>query len=157
MKRLDNLENEVDQFINRVFKHVPPDSKDSTIIVLKGHLLSEELMNDLINKILPHPEHIKNCRFNYSQTLSLAKAVSDDERHDKWVWSGLKKLNDIRNAYSHNLEPEKINDKEAEFTRFIEEYTSKGVRDGYTELASAVLHLLTALLAICMLVKNNAK
>ncbi|MOA26851.1 hypothetical protein D3C78_1476790 [compost metagenome] len=87
----------------------------------------------------------------------MAKAVSDDERHDKWVWAGLKKLNDIRNSYSHNLEPREITAKELEIIKFVENHTQKGVHKGCTELASTVLNLLAGLLAICMIMKNNAK
>ena len=157
MTKSENKDVELQEFIGRVVNHLPLKSKDPTLIILKGHLLSEELMNDLISSVLPHPEHIKKSRFNYAQTLSLAKAVSDDEHHDKWVWLGLKKLNEIRNLYGHNLEPKEIEIKESEFISYVEKHSKKAAFKNCTELTSAVLTLIAGLKVVCGGIKNSAK
>ena len=157
MNNLVAPEDETKKFIARIQEHVPLRSRDSTVLILKAHLVSEEIMNDLISSMLPHPEHIQKSRLNYAQILNLAKSVSDDERHDKWVWAGLKKLNEIRNSYSHSLEPKEIETKENELVTLVETHTSKKAEQGYTNLAYAVLCLLASLLLICEGIKGHVR
>jgi hypothetical protein len=146
-------EDRLDAFLDRVIEHLPKDIDDPILVVLKGHLLSEEIMHSLMKKKLPHPEYIVSARMTYSQTVSLCQAISDDERHDKWVWNGLKKLNNIRNHYSHSLEPTNIRKKELEFIGYVKTNSRLKPTAGTTELASAVLYLLSGLFAICELME----
>jgi hypothetical protein len=99
-------------FLDRVIEHLPREIEAPILVVLKGHLLSEEIMHELLRKKLSHPEYISGARLTYAQTVSVCQAVADDGRHDKWIWGGLKKLNSIRNNYSHSLETTNIQTKE---------------------------------------------
>jgi hypothetical protein len=90
----------------RLFDHLP--DRDIILIVLRGHLLIEERMTDLINQLLKKPEALKDARLSFYQKLSIVHAFFGDIKNVPTFWDCIEKLNVIRNRYSHNLAPEDI-------------------------------------------------
>jgi hypothetical protein len=109
--------------IERYSKHLPKTS-DPTLLVLKGHLLIEELLNKLIDQHLTKPSALTDARLETHQRICLAEALFHDRAH-AWVWSALKKLNTIRNQLAHNLEPSGLNDRLLAFHTFVESHRDK--------------------------------
>ncbi|MFZ5616002.1 MAG: hypothetical protein ACOZAA_01590 [Pseudomonadota bacterium] len=79
---------------------------DVAQIVLKGHLVIEGLMNDALNTYLLHGECLDGARLNFSQKTALCRAMSLDE-HKNSMWAMIEKLNAVRNALAHSLDPER--------------------------------------------------
>jgi hypothetical protein len=103
--------------ILRLAKHLPS-VDDTTLIVLKGHLLIEEQLISILESTLKYPSALDEMRLTFAQRLSLVKALK--HRHENsWVWEAIGKLNSIRNDLAHKLELPKLNEKIEDFFTFI--------------------------------------
>jgi len=74
-----------------------PSTGDLTLLVLKAHLLFEELLRDFLKKQLRHPETIQGARLSFAQVLKLAQALASTLEPDDWRWKALVELNRARN------------------------------------------------------------
>lgn len=72
-------------------------------ILLKGHLVIEDSMNQALEAFVLHGEHIKDARLQFNQKLKLCKAISCDNKNN--MWNLIEKINVLRNKLSHSLEP----------------------------------------------------
>ena len=144
-----NLDISSDEFTEKFTGHISRFGQDNTLVILKAHLLSEELMYKHLSVKLPHPEYLAGGRFTYSQTIRLSRAVCGDERHDKWVWGALSKLNKIRNRYGHNLEPTGVEKEIDELLQLINAHASSSFSEAQMgELPRAMLMLLVGLYTV---------
>ncbi|MBN8633449.1 MAG: hypothetical protein J0L76_21645 [Rhodobacterales bacterium] len=82
----------------------------TVLVVLKGHLLIEEILDEIIRKFVFHPEYLDAARLGFAQKLQIARSVSLDE-HGSGMWEIALKLNILRNDLSHALHSEKRNQK----------------------------------------------
>lgn len=64
-------------FEERFFAKLPK-TDDLTLIVLKGHLLIEELVNFTINGLLPNPAALKSAQLDCYQRIRLLMALIPD-------------------------------------------------------------------------------
>ena len=103
----------------RIMTHLPAEDSDLTLIVLKGHLVLEEELNSAVASRVDHPKHILDAELEFAQLLFVAKALFF-RADDSWVWSGIKKLNSIRNVLAHTLEPKNLDEKLQEFVETVE-------------------------------------
>ena len=87
----------------RVIEHLPRDG-DESLIVLKGHLLVEELLFELVAQSVTHPAALREARLTFYNVACLAKASYFAEGNGH-VWEAVFALNSLRNGYAHNLEP----------------------------------------------------
>jgi len=79
---------------------------DTAQILLKGHLVAEDLMNQALEAFVLHGEHIEDARLQFHQKLELCKAISVNDNCNN-MWNLIKKINVLRNALSHSLDPER--------------------------------------------------
>jgi len=86
----------------RMLQHLPDDG-DLSLIVLKGHLLIEELLLALVQAQVKHPAAIESAKLSFHTLTCLAKALCFEERF-KDLWEAMFKLNALRNSLAHNLE-----------------------------------------------------
>ena len=84
-----------------------PDTEDLSLIVLKGHLLVEEMLTELLEHILPFPQHIEVLNLRFSHKVSIVRAACKYEVNNK-AWDLINALNKTRNELIHNLEPPKL-------------------------------------------------
>ena len=103
----------------RLNKHLP-DEYDLTLTLLKGHLIVEEEINELLELIVPRPEHLSNARFGFIQRLRVLQTVCAAEALDRTV-PAIKILNNARNALAHQLEPK-------EFDKLIQNFNNAALR-----------------------------
>ena len=94
--------------LTRFMKHFPLKIEDVSLIVLKGHLLTEELLREFLHSKVLHPSPLRDARLRYIQCVHLARSLSTDP--GDWVWDALDRLNVIRNKLSHALEPTGLDD-----------------------------------------------
>lgn len=80
---------------------------DETVtVVLKGHLLIEEMLDAIIRQFVFHPDYLDGARLSFSQKLHIARSMSLDE-HKNGMWDIAIRLNSLRNELAHSLESDK--------------------------------------------------
>ena len=94
------------RYISRYDKHMP-DTDDLSLIVLKGHLLIEEMLIDIRDKLLPHAEYLDSVNIGFNQLLHIIRSAIDS-KHDHKSWDLIIEFNRLRNKLIHNLEPPKL-------------------------------------------------
>jgi len=93
----ENYFNSLEQFE----LHLPEDNPE--LIILKGHLLIECLLDKYLSINLEQPNKLNKARFTFSQKIALVSAMHHDTECD-WLWSNIRLFNKLRNELSHNLE-----------------------------------------------------
>lgn len=73
---------------------------DPLFLVIKGHLFVENELNRLLEGFIPNPELLNLNKKGFYEKVCLAQSL---DMIDKPVADALLNLNDIRNAYAHNL------------------------------------------------------
>ena len=109
------------------FTEFMPYEAENDLLILKGHLLVEELLSELIQHFLSkgNPLNIKlEKNIMFSQKLNLCWALMRNNIDDQ-LWDNLKKLNLLRNSMSHSLEPKDFNEKIEKFITAV--FTSNDV------------------------------
>lgn len=103
---------------NRFRRHLS-NLRDVTLIVLKGHLLAEEQLNEWLSLQLSNPGALTAGRFSFSQRLCLARALVRQGHCDD-LFDHVGKLNTLRNKFAHRLEPDQLDLQIKNFLRGIE-------------------------------------
>jgi hypothetical protein len=92
----------------RFEKHFTSQMDDMTLI-LKCHLMLEEMLRDFCSEMVPQPQFLKDSRFTFAQILDLSRALYPaDIKLGGLVelWSLCERLNRIRNMMAHALDPD---------------------------------------------------
>lgn len=76
---------------------------DPTLLILKGHLLVEERLRDVLARICRSHEEVPAARLSFHQVLWLCRAVVG--REEDPAWGFVTRLNEVRNRMAHRLEP----------------------------------------------------
>lgn len=95
---------ELEPFMTRFFELFEPRGNDPTYLVLKAHLLFEELLRDFVDKQFANPSSLRGARLTFAQVLAIAQASATTLPPDDWRWQGLKELNKLRNALAHEFD-----------------------------------------------------
>lgn len=132
-----------------------PSAKDPTYLVLKAHLLIEEVLFRFIESQAHRPGSLSEARLGFAQLIALCKSFHRYSKEDWWGWAAHKKLNSLRNLLAHNLEPKDLRDRIVDFSVFVAEAigATKDSEIGkeYELLATAGTHpLILALAALHM-------
>ena len=156
---MDALDLKTQELYQKIRDHLPWEQPDESLLVLKGHLLCEEYINEYLRHTLPHYECLSGANLQVSTKVALCRASSDDERFDKWIWAGVKKLNKLRNSYAHALEPnpEKIKRQKEEFIDYMN--LQKPPKVTYmqdSQLALCIFFLCTAIFAVLEVMRNES-
>ena len=88
--------------LERLGQHFLP-AEDLTLAVLKGHLLVEEVLEEVVVAHCKNPGLIQEQQVNFATKLLFARALTGAEELTV-VWSACKRLNSLRNALAHKLE-----------------------------------------------------
>ena len=89
--------------MSRLFQYLP--KSDLTLIILKGHLLFEESLNELFKKLLKSPTSVDDARLTFFQKVCVAQAIMDNVEKHPHFWRSLKRLNALRNKFAYRLDP----------------------------------------------------
>ncbi|PNA07176.1 hypothetical protein C1X30_04530 [Pseudomonas sp. FW305-BF6] len=81
------------------------ESVDEQTMILKAHLLVEEMLRDFCISSVVSPQHLLNARLSFSQTVHLAQALFVLPTAGLYMWPLVKHLNKMRNLMAHELEP----------------------------------------------------
>ncbi len=95
------------------------------LVILKGHLLIEEVLSDVCAESLreSNPLGIKvGERMMFAEKLRFAWALNSDGL-DECVWRWLKELNQIRNKMAHTVEPVNIETRINRLSNEVNEFS----------------------------------
>ncbi|OQK44819.1 hypothetical protein CRN46_15635 [Vibrio vulnificus] len=134
------LETETSRFVALM-----PLGQDQVLTVLKGHLLIEELLTELLKIKLEkydNPLGIKvGSNTMFAQKLNLYWAIAQkDIEFDVWV--ALKELNSIRNKMAHTIEPQGIDEKIELFNKSISAHKTYMMPEGKLEFSICYLYII---------------
>lgn len=115
---------------------------DVAQIVLKGHLVMEELMNEALSTFLLHEEFLEPARLQFYQKLNLCRGISTSE-HQNNMWNLIGAVNTLRNQLSHSLDSDLRSKR-------IESLASTYAQE-FPELLSEKIEGMSRESAICMM------
>jgi hypothetical protein len=79
---------------------------ESALIILKGHLIVEEALGEVISRFVHHSEYLEGSRLTFAQKLAIARTMSlDDHVHE--MWPMVTAINSLRNSLAHSLDSPK--------------------------------------------------
>lgn len=78
-------------------------SDDPILVILRGHLLIETRLRDILVRVSRSPDELQDARLSFYQLLAVVRAIIG--REDDAVWPFIKRLNEVRNRVAHHLEP----------------------------------------------------
>ena len=104
---------------NELTEHLPNESEDPALIILKGQLLIERQVRKFIDSRLPNPKAFQKQTFNAAQCIAIAESMCLDRKEPEWLWKQVKELNVIRNKLAHTLGNENIDKRINSFVSTI--------------------------------------
>ena len=113
-----------------------PSGAEISIQLLKGHLLIEELLRDLVSTKVARPDVIEANNapsFNCNQMICLAEALCPARQEGAWVWDAVRKLNSARNKLAHRLDYKILQEDIGKFVAYCIE-GQPDIADGMEEL-----------------------
>ncbi len=124
-----------------------PKINDVTLVVIKGHLVIERCLHEILQLNMSHQKHLEEARLTFAQLLNLVMAISKLPLHEE-TFKSIRKLNLLRNHLAHNLPNEKTESMINEFINMV------GVEiDGHSTQAQKVWDQIYGLLgAISILI-----
>ena len=102
----------------RKFYKLIPRNKDTTLLILKLHLLVEEQVRAFVNERMQTREALSRTRLDCHQVICLAEALSAEPIIPN-IWEAARKLNTLRNDIAHKLEPKGVLDRMSNITALI--------------------------------------
>ena len=103
----DKVEKILEDSQKLLMKHFPFKGQ-LDLVVLKGHLLIEQLLWKFVENRVLYPEALKELQkpdrfFSFNTLVCFAQSL-DENKDFAWVWEAIKKLNVIRNSLAHRTE-----------------------------------------------------
>jgi len=138
--------NQTETTLQRFVTHLPLSTTDRVLVILKGHLLVEEMLREYIKLQVHRADKLQDARLTFHQCLCLARAFDKEESNEK-LWSSVEKLNGLRNKLSHSLEPKDVEAKLKEFVSLLSDFKAD---EGYVDEEKNFGVLASCLLTICL-------
>lgn len=92
-------------------------SDDLVAVVLRGHLVFEEILFRVVQTHCLSPEHLGDAKLRFFQLVALARSLEKVPAIPESTWRALGELNSLRNALAHNLESASVEERVARFVR----------------------------------------
>ncbi len=102
----------------KFFENISLETKSETLILLKGHLLLEDLMREYCASKVIKDKYLMEARLGFMHVLGLTRAFVESGEN-QWIWSGLEQVNSMRNKLAHNLNPQQIEIKKDKFIQYV--------------------------------------
>jgi hypothetical protein len=85
-------------------------AEDGTLLVLKGHLVLEELIRAKLEAAVQEPNQLRRANLNFFNVLGVARAVFGDVQdashgEPRSLWDVVEAWNTLRNRLAHRIEP----------------------------------------------------
>ena len=149
--------------INKLVDELVQQRDELRDIVLRGHLMVEQMLERAITAWLPEPSSFEEARLGFHQKLSLVRGLN--VRHpNEPLWRALAALNSLRNDFAHKLTSTQRDQRVRNFLEVTEsdfpvpETVRKGKKELpiHLEAALAFAYLLSSLNQICIEYEGRA-
>lgn len=128
----------------RLLEHLPDYHEPAILILLKGHLLIEELLRTYIEQSVPNPSAIRQDDLLFAKCLMLCRAFTPPDKNF-WAFDAAEQLNSVRNEIAHELTSDKLQKKLETFIGIVEAHSTDSVfpprERGETRLHMAISDL----------------
>ena len=149
-KKYEQLPEEELKSMNHFLHHMPSNDSDITLIVIKAHLLIEQIIREFVSERMLNPSALTHAKLNFNQVALLAEALILPNDEPKRMWSVIRKLNTLRNAFAHNLSPPKA---EKIMKEIIDDAAEWQVKTGFV---GVLAHLYGKVSELCRLAKDTS-
>lgn len=78
--------------LERLVRFLKPATEDPTYLVLKAHLLAEEVPYRFIESQAHRPGSLSDARLGFAQLVALRRSFNPYSKEDWWGWAALKKI-----------------------------------------------------------------
>ncbi len=95
-------------------------------MLLKGHLLIEELLRTYIEQSVPNPRELRQRDLTFAKCLMLCRAFTPPDK-DSWAFDAAKQLDSVRNEIAHELTSDKLQKKLETFIGIVEPNSTHSV------------------------------
>jgi hypothetical protein len=92
---------------------------DLISVVLRGHLVVEELLLSAIAAHCQEPEHLGSVQLRFPQLIALLRSLQKIPAMPERLWTALAELNVLRNSLAHNLEPHDLTARVERFVKIV--------------------------------------
>lgn len=127
------------------FIELMPLGEDQVLTILKGHLLIEELITELLKTKLEQSDNPLGIKIDsgtmFAQKLNLYWAIAQHDLEFD-VWCYLKELNSIRNKMAHTIEPQGIDEKIKSFNNAISSHKTYMMPESKTVFSICYLYII---------------
>lgn len=79
---------------------------ESALVILKGHLVVEEALSEIIGTFVFHGELLDGAHITFAQKVAIARSMSLDD-HNNEMWQLVLAVNSLRNELAHALDSPK--------------------------------------------------
>lgn len=128
----------LDAWRERFDKHLaytPGDDGDVSILILKGHLLIEESVNDILKKMVINPKALDKANLQMHHKIHILEAIFFLPGFVNAV-AAVSALNKLRNRLAHHLDADDIDRLSLAFVKAVEKDSGEIMADRplYTRL-----------------------
>jgi len=113
---MDNDHSQED--FRKFWEHIPWASQNEMLIILKGHLLVEDILREYCASEVKFPAELEKAKLTFTQVAQLVRAIQKYPP-PQWVWGAIFKLNALRNKLAHKLIPEDFEKQKQEFVNLV--------------------------------------
>ena len=121
---------------------------DLVSIVLRGHLVFEEVLFRIVQTHCANPDRLEDARLRFPQLIALVRSLLLDVTPPR-LWESLTNVNALRNALAHNLDPSNRSERLSKFvTATLGEEATEALNvppDSKEAVLSAIAYTLGAL------------
>jgi hypothetical protein len=121
---------------------------DLVAVVLRGHLVFEEILFRVVQTHCVAPEHLAGARLRFVQLIALARSLEKIPAIPETTWQALAELNSLRNALAHSLEPASLEERVGRFVTTARPGARPQGSDSSKEAVSGALHFLLGQLQV---------
>lgn len=106
------MNNEIKEMMDIEFnsiRKILPKTESIELMVIKGHLVTERLLNEIIELSLLRPDKLKKHpqAFTFSAKVLLVESMHNLDEIDG-IFSTIRIINKIRNKYAHHIDPPQV-------------------------------------------------
>ncbi|MFD1710526.1 hypothetical protein FVQ98_06655 [Ottowia sp. GY511] len=109
----------IGEHVDLYLSHITPRPNDPTYSVLKAHLLFEEMLRGYLRRKLPNAAALDGARLSFSQRLALCRSLTPVEQVQGWLWTGVEKLNTLRNYLAHGAGSKDLEKEIDKYVKFV--------------------------------------
>jgi hypothetical protein len=127
-------------FLEAITRHLDK-TDDTTLLILRTHLLIEERLRDIIGRVCRAPEEVRGARLTFYQILCICRALVG--RHAEPPWGFVERLNEVRNRMAHHLDPGDLDELVGSVVKKLDRLYDRRPATPFERFRSAAIYVVT--------------